>query len=186
MGPGVERIEKTMDELLEPADSRCAEIRNLMLAEAERDLTGFESKRLEKHINECSACQSVLAGEGTSEVVDRLLREIPIEYPDEAAWSSLQERIHEAVGQAAPSPTAPAPHRPERVSPLAWARVLVPLAAMILICFLVIRSISDVGWSETRNREFVIEVTELPDDMEAIILYPEAEDGAIMITLTSG
>ncbi len=48
--------ESANDELLDPRDSNCADVRRLMLAEDERELSEFENRRIEKHLSECPAC----------------------------------------------------------------------------------------------------------------------------------
>ncbi|MEE8142614.1 MAG: zf-HC2 domain-containing protein, partial [Planctomycetota bacterium] len=84
-----------MDELLNPVDATCAKIRQLMLAEADRELSTAEAGRIEEHVAACSACQGVLAGEDGMAALDLLLRKAPVEYPGEAAWAALGERLQE-------------------------------------------------------------------------------------------
>ncbi|MFQ5653154.1 MAG: zf-HC2 domain-containing protein [Planctomycetota bacterium] len=198
-----------MDERTQPAEKACTEIRGLMLAEAERPLSEFEVRRIEQHVGGCGGCRETLGDEdGPAAAHDRLLREIPVDLPTEEDWRQLGARIRMSIaGEGAPAippragaietpsaasaaaaPPAAAPStprsRPARGIP--WWKPLIPLAATILLCFLVIQNIARTGMDDGRGEPVTAEVLELPEGSQSIILTPEEEDGGIMIFVTSG
>ncbi len=162
-----------MDELLNPVDATCAGIRRLMLAEGERELSSAEAERVEEHVAACSACQNVLSGEDGMAALDPHHRSAPVEYPGEAEWAALGERIQEQVGLS----------KTGALTGLQmWWKAWVPLAAMLLISVLLIHNITrNGGHAPLSDFEDSVEVSEVPEGMESLIL--EDEEGVIIITM---
>lgn len=192
-----------MDDLLHPIDAahplgdECREIRELMLEAAERKLSDFENRRIERHISECPVCAEVLA-EGD----DLAAGQFSVELPSEQEWNEVQDRIWSElelppVGARAPedpvtTSAAPVAQTTEldEARNVRWWQPLLPLAACLALTYLVIRNLgpTPVSLDELPPDDDVIaaEVLELSDDQDYLIFTGDDEDGVLILMTTNG
>lgn len=187
-----------MDELLNPVDTECEEIRRLMLEDDERELSGFEARRIEQHVTACPGCFGVLEGrDGLAGQQDRVVRSLSLDQPSAEEWDSMKGRIWAELDLGSPpvAESTPAPSRePSPASTPALAsntpnwRVWGALAAGLALVW-VLTSLREAPTSPTEDpAEDVIaaEVLELGDDQDYIILNADEEDGVLILMTTSG
>lgn len=188
----------THEELLHPADERCADVRELMLVVEQRDLTELESLRVERHVDGCASCLRLLEGRhGLAAEQDRLVRSHPAPAPSDAEWAGVEARLSEELGLPPFTGTAvdsSAPPRPVILpTPAApgstgWGRSLLPVAASILLTALVVHNLSKPGDVEDTGSGRVavvelpsVEVHDLPADQSSeIYLGGEDEEGVVV------
>lgn len=167
-----------MDELMNPVDSPCAEIRALMLEEAERDLGELEAKRVERHVGSCSSCQAVLTGE------DLELPEIPL--PGPSRWLPVDATIAAATGRA--SSAGP---QLQRTGPGRrwWQSAWLPAAAMLLIGLVLLSALRepDVPDVDLVGTELTaVEIFDAPEGTVPVVETFEDEADGVVVFFMSG
>lgn len=179
-------------DVLKAMDPECTVIRELMLAEADRDLTVAESDRIETHVCACDACLALLAGDD-----ERL--SLPGAATHPLAWTPPLPAEWRRVSGVHRDPTAESPllrPRESRRSLGSTWRILVPLAAIALGAILLQQfahelvepglptpgeeSVVGVELAIEDEPEFV-ELIDIPDDASVEIMFPEDENGAVII-----
>ena len=86
--------ERTVD-VTEPwamTDPGCDEIRELMLAEGDRELSEFELGRIERHVSSCPGCEAEVAGDPIERAQLRAVRD-EIDWPVEREWQEVEAGI---------------------------------------------------------------------------------------------
>jgi hypothetical protein len=148
-----------------------------MLAEDTRGLSPLETRRVETHIENCTACQALLCGEADTPPTADLLRRHPAAAPTLEEWARVEAALAEVPLQSSPEPAG------------SW-RLAGPLAAAILVSVILLWFFHRPAPFWPSGNEYVAEVSvdilEVSEESQVMIELPEGESDAIMVWISSG
>lgn len=193
--------------LLESDDPECSRVRGLMLDEAERGLSTQESAAIEQHVGSCSACQALLDGTDERLALPSTWTEPAVWSPPLGVEWLRTASPHRDFDSATPARSTPTPWRVlvPLAAALLGAILLVQLAEEPLdrgpedssaaigtsvatndsVASKMVDDPADDGSIATgEGGEFEAEFVDLiglPEEASVQIVYPEEDDGAVIV-----